>query len=462
MGLYCRSGGSNLNAGNRNGSAGEPGTSAAFTYASGNWVQSTGVFTVASGNPLSDGIAVGDYASVYADGATETAFVGYVTARTSTTITVSLTTKIGTAPTDGTGNRTLRIGGAWQGPNGASAFPFNLSSSVSLFDPFVYLKNDQVYSVTASITVNTANNPVFVEGYSATIGDGGRAIIDGGTSGASYAIINTSGVRTRFNYIEVRNNGATGSVVAFAGTGGGVYCYRCVVHDVRGPGLQVAVAVECETYACNQSNTTNLGGFHGVGLCVSCIAHDNVGSNADGYFGCTYLINCIADSNGRNGTSAGSDIYCFNCDFYNNGADAMNTSTGSGIQYWFVINCNFVKNGGYAMSRLGGIVYTHEANCGFGSGTQANTSGTNNNSVLYQVGRVNYAADLTPWVDPANGDFRINLATAIGTGRGSYTQSAASYAGTVGYPDIGAAQALVSGGSGGLRVHPGMVGGMNG
>ena len=120
----CRSGGSNLNAGTRTGNSTEPGTSADFTYASGSWVSSTGVFTVASGNPSTDGVAVGDFASVYADGASVTTLVGRVTAVSSTTVTVSTTAKTGTT-TDGTSNRTLRIGGAWQGPNGASGFPLN-------------------------------------------------------------------------------------------------------------------------------------------------------------------------------------------------------------------------------------------------------------------------------------------------------------------------------------------------
>src|SRR4051812_30524080 len=114
----CRSGGSNLNAGTRTGSSTVPGTSADFTYASGTWVSATGVFTVASGNPSSDGVAVGDFASVYADGASVTTLVGRVTARTTTTITVSTSALSGTT-TDGTSNRTLKIGGAWKGPNAA-------------------------------------------------------------------------------------------------------------------------------------------------------------------------------------------------------------------------------------------------------------------------------------------------------------------------------------------------------
>ena len=54
-------------------------------------------------------------------------------------------------------------------------------------------------------------------------------------------------------------------------------------------------------------------------------------------------------------------------------------------------------------------------------------------------GAVTYASNATPWVDPANGDFRTNLPAAMNAGRGAFTETAASYAGAVGYPDIGAA-----------------------
>jgi len=86
----------------------------------------------------------------------------------------------------------------------------------------------------------------------------------------------------------------------------------------------------------------------------------------------------------------------------------------------------------------------------FGAGTQANTSGdVNPGGNVVQVNSAFYASNVTPWVDPANGDFRINLAAAKDAGRGNFTQTAASYAGTVGYPDIGAAQHQDTGGASG-------------
>jgi len=162
----CRSGGSNLNAGTRTGNSTEPGVAADLTYASGTWVSATGVFTPASGDPSAEGVAVGDFASVYADGATVTTLVGRVTAVSSTTITVSTTAKTGTT-TDGTSNRTLKIGGAWQGPNAADWFPISFISetlkNVAGYAPRINLKNDATYSVTAAGTVS---NPRFdVQGY---------------------------------------------------------------------------------------------------------------------------------------------------------------------------------------------------------------------------------------------------------------------------------------------------------
>jgi hypothetical protein len=195
--MCCRAGGSNLNAGTRKGDSTEPGTTATFTYAAGDWVASTGVFTVASGDPVADGVEVGDFASVFATGSTVTGFVGRVTARTSTTITVSLTAKSGTAPTDGTGNRELRIGGAWAGPNGSVGWPLNSDlfalTNESNHPCRVNLKNDQNYDITAGITVSSNGKRVF-KGYSTSYDDSGKSTIRGPATGASFTLITASAI----------------------------------------------------------------------------------------------------------------------------------------------------------------------------------------------------------------------------------------------------------------------------
>lgn len=457
----CRSGGSNLNAGTRTGDTTVPGTAADFTYASGTWVSATGVFTVASGNPATDGVAVGDFASVYADGASVTTLVGRVTARDATTITVSTTAKTGTT-SDGTSNRTLKIGGAFAGPAGASGFPFNFltnaCSNASGDLPQINVKNDATYTISAAIS--TVNADLAIGGFTTAYEDRGRFTLDGGTSGASYNLFGTSiGAQCRLFDCIMLNNGATGSAVGCFWNANAGVVERCVVHDVRGAGFQsntMTRFIECEAYTCNVSNTANVGGFNTGGQgCefIRCISHDNTGSNANG-FHCasgTSFLDCIADSNGNIGfnfTTTGSVLN--HCDAYNNGSHGiqLTTAANSGI---YAENCNLVKNGGSGIAGAGaGVKSGRIVNCGFGAGTQANTGGTvTTMGGVEETGSVTYTDDATPWTDPANGDFRVSLAAAKAAGRGTFTQTAGSYAGTVAYNDIGAAQHQDAGGSGG-------------
>jgi hypothetical protein len=476
----CRSGGSNLNAGTRTGSSTEPGTSADLTYASGSWVASTGVFTVASGNPTSDGVAVGDFASVYVDGSSVTGFVGRVTAQTSTTITVSLTVRMGAAPTDGTSNRTLKIGGAWQGPNGSSAFPFTLASwsaaqNTSASPARINLKNDQTYSITSGITIAVDGGQV--QGYTSAYCDGGRATIDGGTSVIDVVSLTRSS--SLFDLV-IKNNAASGTnrglIISGSGNGSPVI-FGVVCSGHRDAGFRVlrqAVLIECEAFGNCTSNSANGAGFQFTfGTCLRCISHDNTGSNSYG-FGVTasggYLVavDCIADTNGSHGffCLGVSTLVCSNCVSYSNGGDGFRNDGTSGVNIGsvYVDNAIATKNGGYgqrygaAASPLIGALKSNA----YGTGTQANTSGQtliNAAAGVEEASAVTLTTNADPFTDAANGDFRVTSSQVKGTGRGSFTQTAASYAGTVGYPDIGAAQSAASGSSG-IPIARGMHGGM--
>jgi hypothetical protein len=482
--FYCRSGGSNMNGGKLNSGA-EPATTAVYSATNGGWNSGTGVFTPTSGNP-SLTVTVGDFANVFLDGATAPVFIGRVTGTSSTTVTVDVSTrKSGTAPTTAGTGISINVGGAWKGPNSTVGFPFgfitNALTDTSTNRPRVNFKNDQTYSITAAMT-HANNGPAKFQGYTTSAGDGGKATIDGGTINASYVLLSMSNAAQ--NLLEdliFQNNGATGSATLVAmATGGGARSWvrRCVFAHSRGHGLDMSqgngTAVECEAYDCNQSNTANLAGFllnaAGNGL-VRCISHDhgtpgNAGDNnrhgivSGNSSAGVYLVSCISESNGATGfkINGNSSQYKFlNCDFYNNGSDGILDGVGGGL----------VKNGGYCVNLVGGdTLYAVLVNNGFGAGTQVNTSGQTNittgTDAVEVIGSVTYANDVTPWVDPANGDFRISLTAAKNTGQGSFTQTAASYAGAVGFPDIGSNQHLDSGGgsSGGLLVNPGMRGGM--
>jgi hypothetical protein len=427
------------------------------------------VFTVASGDPAADGVAVGDFASVYADGSMTTGFVGRVTARTTTTITVSLSVVMGTPPSTGTGDRTLKIGGAWQGPTGATSWPIGTTiaglTNVAGNPPRVNLKNDATYSISTGLTIAT-NGRRRYQGYTTSYGDGGRATIDGSTN--AIVLVAISAVFVQFMDFILSNNGTSGTNAGLSISASRVLVQNVVAHDIRGSGLTTTsdtAFIECEAYACNGSNSSALGGIVGAmtGTAIRCISHDNSGGNGNGFVNLGVMNGCIGESNAGAGVlvSAGGNTLKNACDFYNNSGSGINISnSGAGLQ---IISCNFVKNGAYGIAVASGGVQLVTTNCGFGAGTQANTSGniqSQATSLESESGNVNYASDVTPWVDPANGDFRINLAAAKGAGRGTFTQTASSYAGTVGYPDIGAAQHQDSGGGGGIPIARGMHGGM--
>ena len=205
---------------------------------------------------------------------------------------------------------------------------------------------------------------------------------------------------------------------------------------------------ECEAYG-----NARTGFYMGYSSPRRCIARNN---GLYGFF-CSFtpsIFNCISYDNSSSGFLFGSNNnigIMSNCDAYNNGGHGFDISIGGGTSRYFIEACNFVNNGGYGIDLVdGNISIVDITNCGFGAGTEANTSGEINQSatdVISVFDSVTYPADTTPWVDPANGDFRINLAEAKGAGRGTYTQTEAGQAGTIGYPDIGAAQHLDSGGA---------------
>jgi len=461
--FYVQTTANNLNAGSTTSDA------AQHTYAAGTFVRSTGIFTTASENPIPD-VELGDFASIYTTtGATVATFVARVTGTNATTITVSLTAIAGATSTvsEGSGEATCKIGGAWDGPAGAVGFPFGFVTA-TLTDasgnyPRVNFKNGVQYDVTAAMTHSLAG-PVVFQGYTTSVGDGGRATIDGGTGGGVtyYILLTVSGANNMLSDLIFANNGGTGTA-ADGVLISGVECviYRCVFHNFRKAGLclgaNVNSAIECEVYACNSSNTGTTGGgfncaYTGIQL-IRCISHDNVGgANCHGFvISAGSAISCIADSNAGTGfrVTGITGISLSGCDSYNNTVDGFDF-TGASVAFVILENCNSVNNTGWGFNSSGSSIRLGVlTKCGLGSGTMINDGGGINTvfGATFISDTVTYAADLTPWTTPATGDFRISLATAKGTGVGTFTETAASYTGTIAYPDIGAAQHLDAGGA---------------
>jgi hypothetical protein len=263
--------GSNMNGGataSSNSTGVEPGNP--VSYANGGWNQGTGVYTVPSGNPVNDGVAVGDFASVFADGATTPVFVGKVTARDATTITVSLTQRIGAAPATASPGMSIKVGGKWKGPNGTSGFPFVTLSAIALKTLLststntlrINLKNNGTYSVTAGMTISSGlANQVEFRGYSSTPGDGGKATIDGGSNAIT--------IVTSSSFIDVVDIIVSNASAGFSFNSAGAYVWRCAASGMTNSGFasnQPMVMEECEAYLCNSSNTANQGGFQYTGF----------------------------------------------------------------------------------------------------------------------------------------------------------------------------------------------------
>lgn len=472
--FYCDPvNGSNMNGGSNDGAV-------KFAFAAGNW-DGTSVYT-AAGQDLS-GIAVGDFAQVFNDGTTTPVYLARVTATDNgaKTITLSTTNKAGTAPTSGTGNRSINVGGYWKGPNGSQAFPLGfvvvaLSTSAEQFVR-VNLKDTDTYAITAAMT--HSNPGICFQGYHATAGDGYRANIDGGTSGASYVLLTTNTNNVLMFDLIFSNNGASGSAALVDFSGGncvGCLFSRVVFHDSYGPGLKIYAnntVYECEAYSCGKGAVT-LGAFQSpyYPVFIRCFAHDCNYSNVYGFLteGGTF-VGCIAHNCKAGGfftgVSAGNTNSVFvNCDSYASSAGAgfiigYNGAYGATV---LAENCNALKNASYGFwgrsstGYKGGLIQ----NSGYGTGTQANaTADTGTLGSIVASGAVSYGSNLTPWTDPANGDFRINLAAAKGAGRGSFTETAPSYTGSVAYKDIGSCQHTDSGG-GGMLYRADMAGGMTG
>lgn len=461
-----------------------------YTKTAGNWVNSTRVYTVQDGTNPSSSVNVGDFASIYADGASApTAFIGRVTAvqnATNGTITISSTASAGTNPANGTANRTIVVGGPWKGPNSASGFPITLanggantlSAAVNAGGDIVRVnfKNNATYSITAVINGTGQQQMLLLQGYSSTVGDGGRATIDGGGNNINLA---TLGVGQNIADFIFSNVGVTTGSGTGLSLGSGAIASHVTVHDVRGAGLQLgqySLVSECEVYAFDKGNAAGSPGINipsGPSTVSRCYIHDAAGSNVDGILttagtASSTIIGNIFAGLGRygiqvNSASSGSIVSSFitGNSFYNNGGAAIKVSTAAGLYYLYIENNIFTRNvyavdGGANFTRLAGLMFNNV----YGAGTEANSSGdyhTTGNLILDDGtgtnSRVVLASNLSPYVAAGTGNFSLNEPTAQGIGRGAFTESDGTNSGTVGYPDAGAAQAQVTAGGGGKSSH---------
>lgn len=462
-------GNSNLNAGSTDGPP-------VFTSTNGNFV-STGTFTITDGASTS-GLAADMWASIYLNTTTtNTTVIARITSVTATTIVVSTTVRLGAALTTvaGTGTVNIRVGGAWSGPSGASAFPFAYTGTTvfaqgaarnAAGDLPRYNFKDSTYNITTGITwTPVGTSPALVEGYTNTPGDGGRAIISGsGVTGSSIVLLTmgaSSGCYMK-NFI-FNNNGDTGTSDGVVIGAAFSTLERVGIYNIRGRGLHFTgtnnTAIECEAYNCNISNTANYAGIYVAATATSashirCLSWNNAGSNSCGYIstGMTpAFVNCIAYNNGASGfklsiTTSGSCARLSNCVSDKNASDGIEqtcTSTNGVANY--IENCILTRNGRYGINNSAAIAFRYAGfyNCMFGTNTSGNIGGFQSYT---ESGSINLALNESPFVDADAGDFDLNTSvsagiSALNVGRGTFLQAAsAGFSGTLSYNDIGASQ----------------------
>jgi hypothetical protein len=144
------------------------GAAQAAATTNGSWSTVTGIFTAASGTPFAATV-VGDYASIYVDGATVAVFVAKVLTVTSSSIIVVdvATIKYGTAPSTSVTGRSCVINGSWNTEQVLASLTTTVPQSTK-----INIKGN--LTITASRTfalAGAATTPLWFSGYNTTPGD---------------------------------------------------------------------------------------------------------------------------------------------------------------------------------------------------------------------------------------------------------------------------------------------------
>lgn len=453
-----------------------------YQAANGNW-NGTSIYTPTDGSTPANTVSAGMWASVFLDGSIVAVYVARVTtvaAGVNGAITLSTGASAGTAPTSGGTGRSIAVGGCWHGPGTGdqlggqggttNSFPIGFFAQTltnsSQFAPRCNFKGGTTYSIT-NVMIQNNTGPMIFEGYTTSVGDGGKATFDGGTTGTSFSLLRIDAGKCSYIDLIFNHNGNSGaSCIVTNGAGGNQFYKGCVFANGMGSGYHGGLAfqtlVECEACTNNQSNTSGFAGFRDAGsesCFIRCKSHDNSGNNTVGFqTGESVLIDCISTGNGSHGLNSSSTSWLTvkNCDFRGNSGSAINLSSATVGGILYIENTDLFKStaNGIAATgtsaREGAITYYVS-----GTGTEQNTSGDLANNIqgnklnaLFINHGISFPSNLTPWVDPANGNFTLSQNTTNrATGAGVFTEfTLNSPTNTVSYPDIGAAQAASTNG----------------
>lgn len=227
--------------------AGSTNTDAADkTYTGGDWNATTDTYTAPVGSDFT-GVANGQYAALFHDGDTTPITNQYLVGPISNlnagarTFVLNSTGRVllGTEVATGSGNRSVKIGGAWGPPSGTNGFPLNFFTSTfatTATNPAVlWIKSDVVMQMTSNITIAGTN--IIIEGYETTPGDlsVNRPKISGKTVAvdSAFLLVTTTGTGIALRNIWFDGNFST-ATVGTSGTGNYILTIssnNCVVEN---------------------------------------------------------------------------------------------------------------------------------------------------------------------------------------------------------------------------------------
>lgn len=425
------------------------------------WNPATGIFTVASGSPLTDmpGI-VSDgthFASVYPNGATSTGYSALIIGAGANWIQLSLTNAGGTPPpADSTGMTTMRIDGAFAGPSGAIGIPFTLCNP-NMKDAAghmvcVNIKDKGTsYTITTQMTVPNINGIMLWSGYSTAFRDRGRPKFDGGIAAVGYILLRSTADFQKFQDFDFAHNGLSNVSGAYGIYSTGLTTWeRVAVHHMHGTGINGNGKTNFFGLDIYSNDTGNFTKCYGMisgtdgSVVAGCYIHDQFGTNAGGahFDGCpTFVRNRIRHNTFGVDTNGTNYFRAYDSDFYDNPNGHFIARSGVGTIYLHFENTNFFKSAMPAIQVGGTVMFGEVRGCHFGTGTMANGSGHYAYaSYIEEEETHDYTANAYPWADPDHGDFSVVNTESEFVGYGDSFQTTTTPQNvTQGFPDVGSA-----------------------
>jgi hypothetical protein len=308
---------------------------------------------------------------------------------------------------------TMNVGGALASINAAYASMVTNNA--------IWVKNDGTYTQTAT-PATTGNMVVYITGYTTTRGDGGRPTIELSTNTGLTAIPKggTSSVHAANFIIDCKELGTSSGIVTSAGA-----ITNCTVKNFTSIGITLenyAATHNCEVTGGTSTATGGIATIGASNVVTNCYVHDNACSgvvlSTSSLVARCLIINCTgASSNGVSVTGGTSATNVINSTIYGCGQHGISVTSSLGSS-WTMINNILANNGGYGISFSGTAIRNNPLRDG--NVFYANTSGTrlglDSTSTTWGVSpyvdQYDVILTATPFVDAANGDFRLNQSAA--------------------------------------------------